>query len=129
MATVRFYYDVKIDEDVYREDFELADDVEISDEDIIERAKTVLGYDIQDRAINVGDFECEIVDEWEEPEQIGKYEVCVLNMETYTVYAKSESDAIDKAITDFMNDDMFYGTEEAENVTEEDCEIVYFEGE
>lgn len=63
MATVRFYYDVEIDEDVYREDFELADDVEISDENIIERAKTVLGYDIQDRAINVGDFECEIVDE------------------------------------------------------------------
>ena len=41
MATVRFYYDVEIDEDVYREDFELEDDVEISDEDIIERAKTV----------------------------------------------------------------------------------------
>ena len=61
MATVRFYYDIKIDEDVYREDFELEDDVEISDEDIIERAKTVLGYDIQDRAINVSDFECEII--------------------------------------------------------------------
>ena len=61
MATVRFYYDIKIDEDVYREDFELEDDVEISDEAIIERAKTVLGYDIQDRAINVSGFECEII--------------------------------------------------------------------
>lgn len=129
MATVRFYYDIKIDEDVYREDFELEDDVEISDEDIIERAKTILGYDIQDRAINVGDFECEIVDEWEETDKIGKYDVCVLNMETYTVYAKSEDDAIVKAIDKFMDDDMHYGTKEAENVTEADCEIVDFEGE
>lgn len=83
MAKVRFYYDVEIDEDIYREDFELKDDDEISDEDIINRARTLLGYSIQDRAINVGDFECEIVEE--EDEQIGKYTVCVLNMETYYV--------------------------------------------
>lgn len=132
MATVRFYYDVEIDEDVYREDFGLDDDVEISDEDIINEAKTCLGYDIQDRAINVSDFECEIVDdydEYDEPEQIGKYDVCVLGKETYIVYAKSERDAIIKAIDKFNDDDMYYGTEEAENVTEDDCEIVYFEGE
>ena len=59
MAKVRFYYDVEIDEDIYREDFELKDDDEISDEDIINRARTLLGYSIQDRAINVGDFEGE----------------------------------------------------------------------
>lgn len=127
MAKVRFYYDVEIDEDIYREDFELKDDDEISDEDIINRARTLLGYSIQDRAINVGDFECEIIEE--EDEQIGKYTVCVLNMETYIVYAKSERDAINKAITDFVNDDMFYGTEEADNVTQDDCRIIYFEGE
>lgn len=63
MATVRFYYDVEIDEDVYREDYELGEDVEISDRDIIEEAKKCLGYDIQDRAIHVSDFECEIVEE------------------------------------------------------------------
>lgn len=127
MPKVRFYYDVEIDEDIYREDFELKDDDEISDEDIINRARTLLGYSIQDRAINVGDFTCEIIEEGDE--QIGKYTVCVLDMETYTVYAKSEKDAIDKAITDFVNDDMFYETEEADNVTQDDCRIVYFEGE
>lgn len=127
MAKVRFYYDVEIDEDIYREDFELKDDDEISDEDIINRARTLLGYSIQDRAINVGDFECEIVEE--EDEQIGKYTVCVLNMETYIVYAKSERDAIVKAMDKFVNDDMFYGTKEADNVTQDDCRIIYFEGE
>jgi hypothetical protein len=127
MAKVRFYYDVEIDEDIYREDFELKDDDEISDENIINRARTLLGYSIQDRAINVGDFECEIVED--EDEQIGKYTVCVLNMETYIVYAKSERDAINKAITDFVNDDMFYETKEADNVTQDDCRIIYFEGE
>jgi hypothetical protein len=127
MAKVRFYYDVEIDEDIYREDFELKDDDEISDEDIINRARTLLGYSIQDRAINVGDFACEIVEE--EDEQIGKYTVCVLNMETYIVYAKSERDAIVKAMDKFVNDDMFYGTKEADNVTQDDCRIIYFEGE
>ena len=127
MAKVRFYYDVEIDEDIYREDFELKDDDEISDKDIISRARTLLGYSIQDRAINVGDFECEIVEE--EDEQIGKYTVCVLNMETYIVYSKSERDAINKAMDKFVNDDMFYGTKEADNVTQDDCRIVYFEGE
>lgn len=127
MPKVRLYYDIEIDEDIYREDFELKDDDEISDEDIISRARTLFGYSLQDRAINVGDFECEIIEE--EDEQIGKYTVCVLDMETYTVYAKSEKDAIDKAITKFMDDDMFYGTEEANNVTPDDCRIIDFEGE
>ena len=32
MATVMFYYEVEIDEDVYREDYGLDDDVEISEQ-------------------------------------------------------------------------------------------------
>lgn len=63
MATVMFYYEVEVDEDIYREDYGLDDDVEISNEDIIEEAKKCLGYDIQDRAIHVSDFEYEIIEE------------------------------------------------------------------
>ena len=35
----------------------------ISDETIIHRARTLFGYDIQDRDINVSELDCEIV-EW-----------------------------------------------------------------
>ena len=125
MVTVRFYYDVDVDKDEIREN-------NVSEADIIERARTLFNYDLQDRAVNVRELECEIVeeyDEWDATEQIGKYDVCVLGMETYTVYAKSEDDAIDRAMEKFMDDDMYYGTEEAESVTEADCEIVGFEGE
>ena len=34
---------------------------EITDEDIIDRAKTLFAYDIQDRDINVDELECEIL--------------------------------------------------------------------
>lgn len=59
---------------------------------------------------------------------MGDYDICVMSMETYTIKgAKSEEDAISQAIDYFKDDDMYYGTEEAENVTENDCEIVWFE--
>ena len=59
---------------------------------------------------------------------MGDYDVCVMKQVTYTVYgANSEEEAIIQAIDYFRDDDMFYGTEEAENVTEEDCEIMWFE--
>lgn len=125
MVTVRFYYDVDVDKEEIGEN-------EVSEADIIERARTLFNYDLQDRAVNVRELECEIVeeyDEWDSTEQIGKYDVCVLGMETYTVYAKSEKDAIVKAMDKFMDDDMYCGTEETYNVAEEDCEIVGFEGE
>lgn len=59
---------------------------------------------------------------------MGNYEVCVMGIETYTIKnAESEEDAIIQAMDCFFNDDEYYGSEEAENVTEEDCEIVWFE--
>ena len=59
---------------------------------------------------------------------MGDYDICVKGMETYTIRgAKSERDAINRAMEHFMDDDMYYGTEEAENVTEADCEIKWFE--
>lgn len=125
MVTVRFYYDVDVDKEEIEKN-------EVSEVDIIERARTLFNYDLQDRVVNVRELECEIIeeyDEWNSTEQIGKYDVCVLGMETYTVYAKSERDAIVKAMDKFMDDDMYCGTEEAYNVAEEDCEIVGFEGE
>ena len=59
---------------------------------------------------------------------MGDYEISVMGTETYTIRgAESEEDAIDEAITCFMNDDLYWGTEEADKVTEADCEIVWFE--
>lgn len=59
---------------------------------------------------------------------MGNYDICVKGMETYTIRgAKSKKDAIIQAIDYFMDDDMYYGTEEAENVTENDCEIMWYE--
>lgn len=56
-----------------------------------------------------------------------KFEVCVMNMETYTVYANTKRKAIIQAIDCFRDDDEFYDTEEAENVTDKDCKIVWEE--
>ena len=57
----------------------------------------------------------------------GDYEVSVLGLETYWVMdANSEEEAIDKAIDLFRDDDLYYDTEEAENVTEKDCRVVDF---
>lgn len=59
---------------------------------------------------------------------MGDYEICVMGMETYTIQgAESEEDAIIQAMDCFCNDDEYCGTEEAENVTEKDCKIVWFE--
>ena len=64
----------------------------------------------------------------EDEEEEGHYEICVMNKETYRIeYAKSKEDAIIQAIDFFKDDDEFFGTEEAENVTEDDCEIVWYE--
>ena len=61
MATVRFSYEMEIDEEVLREDMGLDDDAEISDEDIINRARTVFDYEIHDREVYAGRCECKVV--------------------------------------------------------------------
>ena len=59
---------------------------------------------------------------------MGTYEICVKGLETYTIYnAKSEKDAIIQAIDYFCDDDEWYGSKEAENVTEDDCDVEWFE--
>lgn len=61
MARIRFYYDVYVDEDDIRENLELDENTDISDEDIIDRAKTLFNYAIHDREMYAGRFKCEIV--------------------------------------------------------------------
>lgn len=61
MARVRFYYEMEIDEDVLREDLELDDDYEFSNEEIIDAAISSFDYEIQDRVIYARRFECEVV--------------------------------------------------------------------
>lgn len=58
---------------------------------------------------------------------MGEYEVSVMGLESYKVEADSEEEAIIKAIDSFINDDMYWGTEEADRVTEEDCRIMWYE--
>ena len=41
--------------------------------------------------------------------------------------AKSEADAIVQAIDCFKDDDIHYGADYTENVTKDDCEIIWFE--
>lgn len=65
MAKVRFYYDVTIDEEEIMENLNYKDYSEINNNDIIERAKTLLSYDIQDRNINPSYLECEIIEKEE----------------------------------------------------------------
>lgn len=56
------------------------------------------------------------------------YEISVKGLETYYIeQAKSKEEAIDRAIGCFMDDDEWYGSKEAENVTEDDCEVMWFE--
>lgn len=56
------------------------------------------------------------------------YEINVMNLCTYTIRgAESEEEAIIKAMDCFYDDDEFYGSEEAENVTEADCRVVWEE--
>lgn len=57
---------------------------------------------------------------------MGDYDINVKGLCTYEIKgAKSEKDGIQQAIDYFCDDDEFYGTEEAENVTENDCEILW----
>lgn len=59
---------------------------------------------------------------------MGDYVICVKDMATYTIIgAKSEKDAINKAIKYFRNDEENIDSEEVEDVTKEDCEIISFE--
>lgn len=59
---------------------------------------------------------------------MGDYDVNVKGLCTYEIKgAESKEDAIIQAIDCFCNDDEFYGTKETENVTENDCEIMWFE--
>ena len=52
------------------------------------------------------------------------YDINVKGLCTYTIKeAESKEEAITQAIDDFCNDDLFWGTEEAENITEDDCTI------
>ena len=52
------------------------------------------------------------------------YDINVKGLCTYTIIeAESEEEAIIQAIDNFCNDDLFWDTEEAENVTEDDCTI------
>lgn len=52
------------------------------------------------------------------------YDVNVKGLCTYTIKeAETEEEAIIRAINCFKDDDLYYDTEEAENVTEDDCII------
>lgn len=58
------------------------------------------------------------------------YDINVKGLCTYTIKeAESEEEAITQAIDYFCNDDLFWGTEETENVTENDCTIDWFSNE
>lgn len=62
MALVRFYYDVYVDEDDLRENLELDNYIDLSEEDVVDRAKTLFAYDIQDRDIRVDELEYEMIE-------------------------------------------------------------------
>lgn len=56
------------------------------------------------------------------------YDINVKGLCTYEIKGvESEEEAIMQAIDCFCNDDEFCGAEETENVTESDCEIMWFE--
>ena len=58
---------------------------------------------------------------------MNKYSIAVMKMETYDVYAETENEAFLKALDCFADDDLFYGSEQAENATIDDCEVVWVE--
>lgn len=62
MAKVRFYYDVYVDEDDIMENLEYENEEKITDEDIVDRARTLFEYDIQDNIIYVDNLECEVIE-------------------------------------------------------------------
>ena len=61
MSRVRFYYDVYVDEDDIRENCEYENEEEITEKDVVDRAKTLFAYDIQDRDIKVDELEYEVM--------------------------------------------------------------------
>lgn len=61
MSRVRFYYDVYVDEDDIMENCEYENEEEITEQDVIDRAKTLFAYDIQDRDIKVDELEYEVM--------------------------------------------------------------------
>lgn len=56
-----------------------------------------------------------------------KYSIVVMGTETYDVYAETEEEAFRKALDCFADDDLYYGSEEAERATIDDCEVVWVE--
>ena len=63
--------------------------------------------------------ECDYWDDEEGEEYL--YSINVMEMESYEVWARTEEEAFEKAIDCFRDDDEYYGSEEAENVTVNDC--------
>ena len=61
MSRVRFYYDVYVDEDDIMENCEYENEEEIIEKDVVDRAKTLFAYDIQDRDIKVDELEYEVM--------------------------------------------------------------------
>lgn len=57
---IRFYHDIEIDEDEIRDDLSLSRDTSIDDQMILEQAKTLFQYQLQDK-MNVNDFHSCIV--------------------------------------------------------------------
>lgn len=58
----------------------------------------------------------------------GTYEISVKGLTTYTVKgARTLKEAFTEAINYFINDDLFYDTPEADEVSEKDCRIVDYE--
>ena len=58
---------------------------------------------------------------------MGDYDINVKGLCIYEIReAESREDAIIQAIEYFCNDDLFLGTDEADNVTEDDCTIMWF---
>lgn len=56
-----------------------------------------------------------------------KYNICVKEKESYIVIAETDMDAFIKAIDLFKDDDMYYDMEETENVTTNNCKIIWKE--
>ena len=57
---IRFYHDIELNEDEIRDDLSLSRDTPIDDQMILERAKTLFQYQLQDK-MNVKDFHSCIV--------------------------------------------------------------------
>jgi hypothetical protein len=61
MATVKIYCYMEIDEDVLRENYELNDDCEITDDMLIDEAYRAFSSNIADHDIYADEFEYDVV--------------------------------------------------------------------